>query len=232
MSPVDPARILARLDELRRLDPARRLFGADTHVHALAPPVDAALLARAEAALGAPLPEDYRRFLVEVGDGGAGPYHGVLSLAESIARCALNDAPMDSLPAFTRDFPLAADVDFGTLAGKPASWDEHVRRLAHEPAYAARWDELREEYAAPPFDGGWLPICDYGCGDFFFLVVRGPRRGTVWVNSVDSATGLYCLEVSFGAFHERWLEDALRRVRAGDFAPGTGHLEYGKRPGR
>lgn len=90
-------------------------------------------------------------------------------------------------------------------------------------------DELREEYRAPPFDGGWLPLCAYGCGDFFFLVVRGPRRGTVWVNSVDSATGLFCLEVGFGGVYERWLDASVRKERARDFAPGAGYLEYGAR---
>lgn len=226
---MDRARILAKLEELRQLDPQRELFAAYAHGYALAEPVDPALLAKVETALGGPLPDDYRRFLVEVGDGGAGPYYGILPLEEALARCALNDESLNELPALTRDFPLAADVDFGTLAGKAASWDEHVRRLGADPAYAARWDELREQYMAPPFDGGWLPICDYGCADFFFIVLRGPRRGTVWVNSVDGATGLYCLEVGFGDFHARWLEDALRRARARDFAPGPGYFEYGAR---
>jgi hypothetical protein len=74
---------------------------------------------------------------------------------------------------------------------------------------------------------------DYGCGDWFFLVVRGPRRGTVWVDSVESATGLYCLEVDFLRFYERWLADALERASRGDFVVRNARfafLAYGANP--
>lgn len=61
---MDRGRILAQHDELRRLDPHRRLFAAYAHGYAFADPVDPAPLARVEVALDGPLPDDYRRFLV------------------------------------------------------------------------------------------------------------------------------------------------------------------------
>ena len=42
---MDRARILAKLEELRQLDPQRELFAASSHGYALADPVDPALLA-------------------------------------------------------------------------------------------------------------------------------------------------------------------------------------------
>jgi hypothetical protein len=243
---MDVGLVIDGLAELRRLDAKRRVFGASDHNYALALPVDASLLHLVETALESPLPEDYRRFLTWIGDGGAGPYYGILSLDQSISR-ALMFAGEDeeergerrtreligTLPAFTRDSPLESDVDFGEIIGKPASWEDHVTLLRNDPAYEARWDELRAQYLAEPFDGGWIPICDYGCGDFFALVVRGKRRGMVWVNSVEGATGFYCLEASFEQFYMRWLDDALRQAREPDFVPENAYysyLRYGDNP--
>jgi hypothetical protein len=50
---------------------------------------------------------------------------------------------------------------------------------------------------------------------------------------VDSATGLYCLEVDFLEFYERWLDTALACVRDGEFrAPEArySYLEFGSNP--
>ncbi|HEU0185769.1 MAG TPA: SMI1/KNR4 family protein [Blastocatellia bacterium] len=236
---MDVALVIDGLNELRRLNANRREGGAMAHNYTLAPPVDADLLRLVETASESPLPTDYRRFLTQVGNGGIGPYYGVLSLEQSISRAIpfAGEAEEErderrereligTLPAFTRDFPLESDVDFGEIVGKPANWEDHATRLKNDPAYEARWDELRARYLVEPFDGGWIPICDYGCGDFFALVVRGRRRGTVWVNSVESATGFYCLEVSFEQFYMRWLDDALRQARDPDFVPVNAFYSY------
>lgn len=241
---LDVTRVREGLAELGRLDPGYRLFGASTHRYALAPPVEPQLVEAVETALGAPLPEGYGRFLTELGDGGAGPYYGVLPLEGSVLRAAAmtgrrvpKGTPaselVEGLPAFVRDFPLEADVDFAEVVGAPTDWDEQVALLEADPDYEARWDELRDEHRASPFDGGWIPISDYGCGDLLFLVLRGPRRGTVWANGLDSATGLYSLEVGFEELYERWLGDALDRARSKDFAPVNaryGFLRYGDNP--
>jgi SMI1 / KNR4 family (SUKH-1) len=243
---MDVALVIDRLAELRRLDAKRRVFGASDHSYALAPPVDTVLLRLVETALEAPLPADYRRFLTLIGDGGAGPYYGILSLERSISRARMLAGEdeenrgerqareiIGTLPAFTRDFPIESDVDFGEIIGMPESWEDHVTRLDHDPAYAARWDQLREQYLVEPFNCGWIPICDFGCDDFFALVLRGKRCGTVWVNSVIGATGFYCLEVSFEQFYMRWLDDALRRARKRDFAPVNAvysYLRFGDNP--
>jgi hypothetical protein len=227
--------ILEQLDEMRRLDANRCKFGASDHRYALAPPVEPELLRLVETTLGSTLPADYRRFLTALGDGGAGPYYGILSLEESIIRLAPAwKEPSEvgvrelipALPAFTRDFPLESDVDFGEIIGQPANWEEHVARLERDLEYYAQWYKLQDQYVNEPYDGGWIPICDFGCGDFFTLVLRGKRRGTIWVNSLDSATGFYCLEVGFEQFYRRWLDHALRRLREPDFVDVNAEYSY------
>ena len=176
-----------------------------------------------------PLPAGYRQFVTMIGDGGAGPYHGVFSLGEALDRVAEWLGDLDPLG---RDCPLATDIDFGELVGRPDDWDEHVARLDSDPAYVARYERLTETYLGRPWVDGRLPIVDFGCGDWLFLVVRGDRRGTVWVDSVDSGTGLYCLEVDFPAFYQRWLDAELARVVGGGPRPNARYsfLAYGDNP--
>lgn len=207
--------IVERLAALRAADGDRRIFGASTHGHATGAPVDPALLARVEELAGVPLPEDYRAFLTEVGDGGAGPYYGIKPLADALARVA-DGWGAEVLGA---DNPLTADVDFTEVLGGPADWAEHVARLESDPAYDAGFERLTAEYLDEPWCNGRLPIADYGCGDWYFLVLRGPRRGSLWVDCVVGGSGMYCLEVDFRTWYTRWLDDALERAGRGDFAP-------------
>jgi hypothetical protein len=73
-----------RLAMVRELDPKLRIFGADRHRYQLAPPIDAARLAEVGARFGVALPDGYRAFVTELGDGGAGPYWGLHPLATGV----------------------------------------------------------------------------------------------------------------------------------------------------
>lgn len=92
--PIDPAdpieQIRAGLDEARRrgLDP----FGAASHRWKVRKRLSARKLAAFEAEHGVTLPEGYRRFLTEIGNGGAGPYYGVPKLSK-----AGDVSPLDAL---------------------------------------------------------------------------------------------------------------------------------------
>lgn len=225
----DLATIAARLAELRELDPKRMIFGASQHGHAAAEPVDPALLARVEDTVGMPLPEDYGGFLTTIGDGAPGPYYGIIRLEDAVERIA-GSWGAEVLGA---DNPLTGDVDFGEILGQPEDWEEHEARLDADPEYAAGYDRLQAEYIGEPWCNGRLPIADHGCGDWYFLMLRGPRRGTVWVDSLSAATGLYCLEVDFATWYSRWLDDALARAARGEFAPENAwysYLRYGDNP--
>src|SRR5690242_14942080 len=78
----------------------------------LQPVVDEATLARAERAIGMPLPDEYRHFLTTLGDGGTGPYYGVMSLAKSLDTAEEYFGSLDPLGS---DCPLTTDIDFGEI---------------------------------------------------------------------------------------------------------------------
>jgi hypothetical protein len=66
------------LAALAAADPDHAQFGAARHHYELAPPLAAETVARIEARAGVSLPDDYRSFVLEIGAGGAGPFHGLL----------------------------------------------------------------------------------------------------------------------------------------------------------
>lgn len=53
-------------------------FGAEAHQFAMHAPITEHDLTAFESKHGVRLPEDYRAFLLAVGNGGAGPYYGLL----------------------------------------------------------------------------------------------------------------------------------------------------------
>ncbi|GGT05534.1 hypothetical protein GCM10010156_74060 [Planobispora rosea] len=225
---LDADLVRQRLTELAGLSrPGRRSIG--NHRYRLGPVVETEVLARAERTVGAPLPRGYRHFITTIGDGGAGPYHGLIPLQEALEAMDERFGGLDSLG---RDCPLTQDVDFGELAGAPGSWEEHEARLDADPQYVAHYQRLKETYTGDPWGDGRLPIAEIGCGDWLFLVVRGPRRGTVWVDGLDSSTGLYCLEIGFATLYRRWLEESLAEAQERFTPPEASYsfLRYGDNP--
>ena len=95
----------------------------------LAPPPGEAALARAEAAIGRPLPDEVRQ-LYAIADGGFGPGEGLFPLGELVDRYGEltrepygplgQDWPKQLLPLFDEN-PLLSCIDLGT--GEIVAWD-------------------------------------------------------------------------------------------------------------
>ena len=70
-------------DTLASLEVARpRVFGADSHNFRVNPILSEADVLAFEQGHLVTLPEDFRHFLINVGNGGAGPFYGVFPLGE------------------------------------------------------------------------------------------------------------------------------------------------------
>jgi hypothetical protein len=69
------ATVRALLGELAASDPSCKRFGARAHGYRLAPPTS----------LSQDAPEDYSRFVRDVGAGGAGPFYGLIDVRAAIA---------------------------------------------------------------------------------------------------------------------------------------------------
>ncbi|WP_144126910.1 HEAT repeat domain-containing protein [Catellatospora sichuanensis] len=151
-----------------------------------------------EAAHGVDLPEEYRRFLIEVGDGGAGPSYGLAPLADACSpgRCGT-----------------------GHLA-RPSAYRPGVRYRQ----YWDGWDFYDMARAGHDFVAdGTLTVVNHGCTLTTQLIVSGPSRGRLFNVDTDGI-GPYVLEdEDFLAWYERWLDELTAGYRLdwfGEYLPG------------
>lgn len=205
---MDPGRPKRLLSKLQADDPAFERFGAQAHHYQLFPPLAEADVAAFEASRRIRLPEDYRRFITTIGNGGAGPFYGVFPLGM-----------MDGTPDGFQ--PWTEGVDFGILA-KPfphrSAWNLPESRLGSPEDLSDddldKYFEGRDaEYYAPSLTDGAMPICHEGCALRVFLVVTGPEAGNLWLDYRADDRGILPLETetkhrhTFEAWYLDWLED-------------------------
>lgn len=184
----DASDIQARLAVMSAEDPQLRRFGATRHRYRLGPILSEADVAAFEAHHRITLPDAYRSFLLTVGDGGAGPDHGL--------------------------YPLSGDG----LREDDGNERWQSGHLATPFPHTQRWSpwESRDpnavsndEYLAS-FDARWvtgsLVIAEFGSGAFHRLVVTGPARGQVWFDD-RAADGGLAPEADFPAWYQNWLHN-------------------------
>jgi len=77
---MDKKYVLQKLEEKRQLDPNYIGFGVKRHQYKLRSPIEKAELQKLESQFQIKLPDDYRQFILNIGDGGSGPSYGLYSL--------------------------------------------------------------------------------------------------------------------------------------------------------
>ncbi|MEE1772627.1 SMI1/KNR4 family protein [Streptomyces sp. JV185] len=181
MESWDEGRVRARIREMAARDPERSRFGADSHRYELAPALPEAEIRAFEQAHGVTLPSEYRSFVAEVGDGPAGPGHGLMPLTvprpEAGEEWAVDDEwEEDRLPGrlaepFSLTEPLPGRI--GTSTGEPTR--------------------------------GTLMLADEGCGIYVRLILNGPREGEVWRIDPDWG-GFTPAYPGFRTWYDGWLQ--------------------------
>ena len=120
------------------------------------------------------LPDDYRTFISEIGNGGFGPGYGLLPLDKAIVDFKLKDKPNISL---NEKFPYQD------------SWNE-------EWITSFNWDEgypeteIVDAYISTSHIAGSLQISHFGHGCTFLLVVNGNEKGHIWFDGRADYSGL------------------------------------------
>lgn len=176
----NPERIRDRLAALASSDPEFRRFGAARHRYRSRPVLSEGEIAAFETRHGVRLPEDYRTFLARFGDGGAGPYYGLI--------------PLDG---------VGLGEYFGADRSTPGLL---ATRFPHTTSPWNPYDELGEdEYLDQRWVAGTLIVCEFGCAAFHRLVVTGPARGQVWFDDRASDGGLTRVADGFAPWYEAWL---------------------------
>ncbi len=192
------AAVVEKLERAAADPRLRDSFGAGHHRYRLNAVLPEHEVAAFEAAHGIRLPESYRAFLLEVGDGGAGPGYGLLRLADAYAEVS------GSFPGHLR-----APSPF-----RPGQWYENEW-----------WDAFWGPDDRPDPVQGTLAVVHHGCTGYTHLVVSGPGRGRLVNLDLNGVPAPYVLEdESFLVWYHRWLDESL----AGCSVSAFGHKLPGR----
>ena len=221
---LDRPTVLRLLGELDRSDPRRKVFGSRIHGYRLNPPLPVPVIEAFEERHGVSLPEDYRRFLTEVGDGGAGPSYGVLPFGKDDDGRDWEGGGL--VGDLSKPFPHA------TAWNLPESfWDGEPdpppgTPLEEEDRLMEAWDrELEAHYWDPALMDGAVPICHLGCALHQWLVITGEPRGHVWNDfradrrGISPVVGETGEPMTFAAWYMTWLDASLREARRSPCSP-------------
>ncbi len=198
---VDVHELRRRVEELAARDASYRVFGASSHKYRFHAPVEEAVIAALEGAHGFRLPEDFRAFVLTVGNGGAGPSYGVI-------------------PFHGKDSEDYTDYKRLGTAWKYAD--------AHNPEHLLWGDEddqgdddqeaRQRAYWAACESTGAFYLCHHGCASRSLLVVSGPQRGEVWHDETANDAGLYPAvsaagaRLTFTTWYLDWIDTELAKL--------------------
>ncbi|GAA2170339.1 hypothetical protein [Actinomadura napierensis] len=183
-------RIADKLVAVRSMPAASKAFGAEAHRFKLEPPLPEAMVAEFEERHEVALPKEFRLFVIELGNGGAGPGYGLRRL--TVSCCAHRRSGH-----LTRPSPY-----------RPG------------PRYLDDWEQRYESPPGPDriFLPGTVEIAGHGCSLVTHLVVTGPARGRLINLDCEGPIGPYVLEdADFLAWYERWLDEAMAGYDIGWF---------------
>jgi hypothetical protein len=126
------------------------------------------------------LPEDYRQFLLKIGNGSTNgpPHYGLLPLSDTVK----SEQGQELRPNLS--FPLT----------ETWVWEDEVS-----------WENGQPEILAPIFSNGHLYLGTEGCGEDWILIVTGSEQGKVW-NLSDVGAGPCVPERDFLSWYEYWLD--------------------------
>ena len=204
------SRIQSKLNQLKANDPAHLLFGASKHRYSPGHTITEAEIQKFEARYAIALPPGYRLFLLELGNGGAGPYYGLETLQDSVY-ADLDYKRDGEFIDPSKEFPFAAawNIDFSDK-------DE------------AEYNRLQDEYHDGKYSNGILRLSNFGCGVSINLVVNGKEYGNIWVDDRGNEGGIYpdvqfatSARIDFLTWYETWLDRSLLELakKASEAAP-------------
>jgi hypothetical protein len=203
-------RIHAKLLKAKAADPDLKTFGAKKHKYILNKPCTAQQVSAFETKYGITLPDCYKAFVLNVGNGGtsylnagAGPYYGIYGLGTNVDDFAAEEylrAPCVLYPDMKKPF-----------------WDDLISRT--EDANDSAITEAEYDQEIGKIFGGLLPIVSQGCTYFSGLVLNGPHRGRVVNLDIDRQMPSFTYENNFLDWYERWLNEVI-----------SGQLTSGKYP--
>lgn len=201
----------SRIQLLARCDRTRQVFGAAQHRHTLAPVATAEDVAAFETRFELSLPDDYRAWITQMGNGGAGPYYGLSALAP-LERQTL---PQHHVVIKGHDGEVLARAGTGPRA-VPDAMSSTGRPFPLTKPWSPKDGPLPISPGTSPYDGA-VHLAEIGCGYFAFLVVKGDKRGEVWADYTAGDGSIAREKEDFLSWVEDWADAALAEWADQDF---------------
>ena len=210
--------IIEKLEYLRRNDTEFEVFGSSKHRYKLNAPLSDADFKAIEKKYGCVFPDEYRYFITEIGNGGAGPFYGFFPI--EIQDKNHGYGPWESgylITDLSKPFPFtqAWNLDDSFWSKQPDP-DESTPEEEEDEMWE-RWDKMLEENYWCVNDGA-IPICHRGCAIRDWLIVSGQERGNVWIDYRADYDGLAPVStenakrVSLLDWYSIWLEESIKEL--------------------
>jgi len=170
-------------ETVQRIDRLRHKVGA--YPGSLGPCLPEQEIAVFEANYRIHLPEEFRLFLLNVGNGGTGPpKYGLNTLAQSVQRSSHGHDEISNKPSLRPHLPFPLT--------EPWVWED---------------EDLEDNDARlhAVYNDGHLFLGTDGCAMDWILVVAGPERGRVW-NRADVGAQPCVPARDFASWYEYWLD--------------------------
>ena len=136
-----------------------------------------------EQSYGVDLPDEYRFFLLTVGDGGPGPFYGIYPLNVAISS--------DPTP-----YKRHLGDDIGEMVSPM------ILRTAFPSNPEAKSARDKIVFDAVP---GTLALAHYGCAAIERLVISGEAAGSMWHDYSSEGNGIHDRGETFLDWYEKWL---------------------------
>jgi len=190
-------RIKNKLIEAKKADSQLKVFGASSHKYVINKPVSESEIDLFEKKFNISLPDCYKYFLKNIGNGGksfgnsaAGPYYGIYPFQENINEFNLEDY----LSHPSKLFPFMSDT----------YWEELIKPLEHDNNNDEDYEaEMGKIYA------GILPIGTQGCSSCHGLILNGEHKGKIINYTLENYKPKFAYENNFLDWYERWLDEII-----------------------
>ena len=188
-----------------------KAFGSEGHGFRMNPVLSESEAAAFEHGQKIVLPSDYRRFVTELGNGGAGPFYGVFPLGFmddnfDLRRWREND---DSVGTLSK--PFSFRTEWNDLSGYPEA--DLLKR--DEKEYDRRLERFEGRYWSSELMNGAFPICHEGCALRVWMVVTGDQAGRLWEDRRSEYAGLRPVRLAdgsaatFSEWYKEWLDNCF-----------------------
>lgn len=225
---MDIKALSEKMKLLRKLDGKFNLFGANSHKYRLNRRLTENELLDYESQYAVSIPAEYREFLERLGDGGFGPFYGLLQLRDNDKmlqyRGLTDDEGLCKDFPFTRDNPFRLDNDKELAELGEARNKYYEQGMLDEEEKADKAYSECENILYELATQGVKFLCHEGCGMYNVLVMKGAEDGTVWhldfSGGAEWGCGILPLvnpennqPLGFFDWYNIWLERSVKSIK-------------------